>query len=134
MEPPFGLVRTGMLADLVIVPENPLANFKTLYGTGHQRLNPQTDQLERVGGVRWTIKDGIVYDAPRLLAEVARNGRRCKGCETRVGRALRLAAGSPKAALWPRQSSLTKTLGWSRAKAGCSATSTSTSARATAWH
>lgn len=69
--PPFGLVRKGMLADLVIVPENPLANFKTLYGTGHQRLNPATDKLERVGGVRWTIKDGIVYDAPRLLADVA---------------------------------------------------------------
>ena len=69
-EPPFGLIRPGMLADLVIVPENPLANFKTLYGTGHQRLNPQTDKLERVGGVRWTIKDGIVYDAPRLLADV----------------------------------------------------------------
>ena len=69
-EPPFGLIRPGMLADLVIVPENPLANFKTLYGTGHQRLNPQTDQLERVGGVRWTVKDGIVYDAPKLLADV----------------------------------------------------------------
>ena len=69
-EPPFGLIRPGMLADLVIVPENPLANFKTLYGTGHQRLNPQTDKLERVGGVRWTIKDGIVYDAPKLLADV----------------------------------------------------------------
>ena len=71
-EPPFGLVREGMLADLVIVPGNPLANFKLLYGTGHMRLNPQTQQVERVGGVRWTIKDGIVYDAPALLASVAR--------------------------------------------------------------
>ena len=71
LAPPFGLVRKGMLADLVIVPENPLANFKTLYGTGHQRLNPATDRLERVGGVRWTVKDGIVYDAPKLLADVA---------------------------------------------------------------
>lgn len=69
-EPPIGLVRRGMLADLVIVPENPLANLKTLYGTGHLRLNPQTDKLERIGGVRWTIKDGIVYDAPALLADV----------------------------------------------------------------
>lgn len=69
-EPPFGLVRKGMLADLVIVPENPLANFKTLYATGHQRLNPDTDKLERVGGVRWTIKDGVVYDAQKLLADV----------------------------------------------------------------
>ncbi len=69
-EPPFGLVRKGMLADLIIVPENPLANFKTLYGTGHERLNPQTDKLERVGGVRWTVKDGVVYDAPKLLEDV----------------------------------------------------------------
>ena len=70
-EPPFGLIRKGMLADLVIVPENPLANLKTLYGTGHLRLNPATDKLERVGGVRWTIKDGIIYDANALLADVA---------------------------------------------------------------
>ena len=71
-EPPFGLVRPGMLADLVIVPGNPLDNLKLLYGTGHMRLNPQTQQVERVGGVRWTIKDGVVYDAPALLASVER--------------------------------------------------------------
>ena len=70
--PPFGLVRAGMLADLVIVPGNPLANLKLLYGTGHMRLDPATNRVERVGGVRWTIKDGIVYDAPALLASVER--------------------------------------------------------------
>ncbi len=70
-EPPFGMIRPGMLADLVVVPENPLENFKTLYGTGHLRLNRETNVLERVGGVRWTIKDGIVYDAPALLESVA---------------------------------------------------------------
>lgn len=69
---PFGMVAEGMLADLVIVPENPLANLKVLYGTGHRRLNRDTNQLEVVGGVRWTIKDGIVYDAHALLADVAR--------------------------------------------------------------
>ena len=42
-----------------------------LYGTGHQRLNPQTNRQEKVGGVKYTIKDGIVYDAQKLLAEVA---------------------------------------------------------------
>lgn len=70
-EPPFGAIQVGKLADLAIVPENPLANFKTLYGTGHLRLNRDTNQLERVGGVRWTIKDGIVYDARALLEDVA---------------------------------------------------------------
>jgi hypothetical protein len=69
-EPPFGTVRPGMLADLVIVPGNPLENFKLLYGTGHMRLNPETNRVERVGGVRWTIKDGVVYDAPALLRSV----------------------------------------------------------------
>lgn len=70
-DPEFGLVREGMLADLVIVPGNPLDNLKLLYGTGHMRLNPETQQVERVGGVRWTIKDGIVYDARALLESVA---------------------------------------------------------------
>jgi hypothetical protein len=68
--PEFGTVRRGMLADLVIVPENPLANLKVLYGTGRLRLNPQTGKQERAGGVRWTVKDGIVYDAPALLTRV----------------------------------------------------------------
>ena len=46
-------------------------NLKVLYGTGHTRLNRATNQLETVGGVRWTIKDGIVFDAPALLEDVA---------------------------------------------------------------
>ena len=71
VEPPIGVVRVGKLADLVIVKENPLQNFKTLYGTGHLRLNEQTQKLERVGGVSYTVKDGIVYDAKKLLADVA---------------------------------------------------------------
>jgi imidazolonepropionase-like amidohydrolase len=68
----FGAVREGMLADLVIVEENPLANFKVLYGTGALKLNDATGKVERVGGVKWTIKDGIVYDAKQLLIDVAR--------------------------------------------------------------
>ena len=69
-EAPMGLVREGMLADLVIVPEDPLQNFKTLYGTGTPRLNLETGEVERVGGVRWTIKGGRIYDAQKLLADV----------------------------------------------------------------
>lgn len=68
----FGVVREGLLADMVIVGENPIQNLKVLYGTGAVRLNDETDQPERVGGVLYTIKDGVVYDAKALLAEVAR--------------------------------------------------------------
>jgi imidazolonepropionase-like amidohydrolase len=68
----FGVVRAGLLADLVIVPEDPIANLKVLYSTGAVRLNEATGQAERVGGIRYTIKDGIVYDAHQLLADVAR--------------------------------------------------------------
>ncbi|GAB5489315.1 MAG: amidohydrolase family protein [Parasphingorhabdus sp.] len=68
--PPMGMVRPGMLADLVIAPEDPLQNFKTLYGTGHMRLDKASGELVRVGRVRYTVKDGIVYDAHNLLADV----------------------------------------------------------------
>jgi imidazolonepropionase-like amidohydrolase len=66
----FGLVRPGMLADLVLVEENPLANLKVLYGTGTIRVNDETGKVERVGGVKYVVKDGIVYDAKKLLADV----------------------------------------------------------------
>lgn len=69
--PPIGTVRVGKLADLVILKENPLQNFKTLYGTGALRLNETTQKLERVGGVSYTMKDGILFDAKKLLADVA---------------------------------------------------------------
>ncbi len=68
----YGVVREGLLADLVVVDENPIENLKVLYGTGWMRLNDETQQVERVGGVRYTIKDGIVYDAKQLLADVER--------------------------------------------------------------
>ncbi len=68
----FGVIRPGLLADIIILDENPLANMKFLYGTGAVRLNDETGLPERVGGVKYTIKDGIVYDAKALLADVER--------------------------------------------------------------
>ncbi len=68
----FGIIRPGLLADLVIVEENPVENLKVLYGTGAVKLNDETGKVERVGGVKYTIKDGIVYDAKALLADVAK--------------------------------------------------------------
>jgi hypothetical protein len=68
----FGVIREGFLADLVVVGENPIEDLKVLYGTGVVRLNDQTGRAERRGGVVYTIKDGIVYDAKQLLEDVAR--------------------------------------------------------------
>ena len=66
----YGVVREGLLADLVVLDENPLENLKVLYGTGAVKLNDETRQVERVGSVVYTIKDGIVYDAKALLKDV----------------------------------------------------------------
>ena len=41
-----------------------------LFGTGTLKLNDATGQVERVGGILYTVKDGIIYDARKLRAEV----------------------------------------------------------------
>jgi len=69
MDDRIGSIRPGKLADLVVTAHNPLENFKVLYGTGHFRLS-EDNLPARVGGVRYTIKDGIIYDAHELLADV----------------------------------------------------------------
>lgn len=69
MEDQIGTVEPGKLADLVLVSENPLANLQTLYGTGAIQLNEENEAI-RAGGVTYTIKDGIVFDAKALLKDV----------------------------------------------------------------
>jgi len=69
-KPEFGVVRAGYLADLVMVDQNPLDDLKVLYGTGAIRLNDATGQSERAGGVKYVMKDGILYDAKQLLRDV----------------------------------------------------------------
>ena len=73
----IGSVEPGKLADLVIVEENPLANLKVLYGTGAIKLDDD-NVPRRVGGVKYTIKDGIIYDAKQLLADVREMVRAAK--------------------------------------------------------
>jgi hypothetical protein len=54
-----------------------------LYANGTIRLNDRTGKVERVGGIKWTIKDGIAYDAKKLAADVAQMVEKQKRDRTR---------------------------------------------------
>ena len=54
----------------VLLRENPVANLKVLYGTGWIGVDDATGKVVRRGGIDLVIKDGIVYDARRLLRDV----------------------------------------------------------------
>lgn len=68
-EPKLGLVRPGYLADLVIVDGNPAYNLKFMYSFGDLTLDKDR-KMFRTKGIIHTIKDGIVIENARLMAEV----------------------------------------------------------------
>ena len=76
----IGTVEVGKKADFVIVRENPLADFKVLYGTGAIRLD-ENNEIMRTEGIKYTVKDGIVYDAQALLEDVKAMVRAAKSSE-----------------------------------------------------
>jgi imidazolonepropionase-like amidohydrolase len=64
----LGRVRTGYLADLLVVNGNPIENLRVLNPYGVEEV--RDGRLVRGGGIEWTIKDGIPYHAPTLMNEV----------------------------------------------------------------
>lgn len=74
-------IRIGNIADIAVVDGNPLDNFKVMYGMGYTRYLPG-GTTEHRGGVRWTIKAGVVFDAAALLREVEWYVGQAKGRRT----------------------------------------------------
>lgn len=69
--PKLGLVRPGYLADLVIVDGNPAYNLRFMYSFG--ALTRDNDgNMYRTGGIKHTIKDGVVIENEKLMREVER--------------------------------------------------------------
>lgn len=62
----LGQIRTGYLADMVIVNGNPMADLSVLWP---RNIKPLTGD-ETTGGIVWTLKDGIPYHAPTMLKVV----------------------------------------------------------------
>jgi cytosine/adenosine deaminase-related metal-dependent hydrolase len=74
-----GGVQKGFTADIAIVDGNPLDNFKVMYGTGVNMYSEDRTSVVQGGGVRWTIKDGALYDCRTLLNEVEEYVNELKG-------------------------------------------------------
>jgi hypothetical protein len=77
----IGSIQVGKKADFAIVGHNPVENLKLLFGTGAIRLTDDSSAVERIGGVKYTIKDGIVYDARELRRQVREMVREAKEAE-----------------------------------------------------
>jgi imidazolonepropionase-like amidohydrolase len=86
MEDKLGRVRSGFIADLLVVNGNPLENLRVMnpYGTDLMSYNGQiinnysgavkpgdpNVKMVHGGGIEWTIKDGIPYHVPTLMKDV----------------------------------------------------------------
>jgi imidazolonepropionase-like amidohydrolase len=74
------VIRPGFKADLIVVDGNPLHNMKVLYATGLQV--EENGKLVQRGGVKYTIKDGVVFDVAQLLTDVREMVRKARETTT----------------------------------------------------
>jgi hypothetical protein len=70
LEDEIGTIQVGKRADLLLVAENPLSDFKVLYGTGVLRYDAESSSSGFRQLLRYTIKNGTLYEPAQLLAEV----------------------------------------------------------------
>jgi len=73
----LGVIRPGYLADLVVLTQNPLEDMKVFYGTGVDRVMPD-GKVQHVAGVKYTIRDGVIFDAQAMLRDVEEMVRQAK--------------------------------------------------------
>ena len=77
MDEKIGSIEIGKQADLILIEENPLKNLKVLYGTGAIKLN-ENNKIVRVGGIKYTISNGVIYNSKQLLKEVEKSVNNAK--------------------------------------------------------
>jgi adenine deaminase len=88
----FGVIRPGLLADLIILDENPVANMKVLYGTGAVRLNGASTMrpVHRNASVELSTRSRTALStmqssywpmSRRWLTSKKQNTENCKGTE-----------------------------------------------------
>jgi imidazolonepropionase len=70
IEDETGALEVGRCADILVHDQNPLTDFKLLYGTSTLRLNDESRSLEQKRSIELTIKGGVVFAVEELLADV----------------------------------------------------------------
>lgn len=70
VEDQIGSIQVGKKADMVLLSENPLTNFKVLYANGHIKLDPTTNKPVHSGGIDFVIKNGVVYQGEVLRESI----------------------------------------------------------------
>lgn len=66
----LGTLEVGKAADILVHDDNPLNDFKMLYGTGAMRLDDATASVQWKRSISTVIKCGTVFDPAELLGDV----------------------------------------------------------------